>query len=440
MLSTPSLFSQFLLTYPQMTQKNPGKRTLRILIGTGILIATVVLTVQMIVNARQNQEIKTDLAEVNHIRYGLLNVDEWSFRISAILSEKILDFKLTAENRDQLQDNLESILHMLIDEVELMIIERTSGQFSGVKRWIAGFTIDVSQLRDSVPSFANQVIEELDKPETKEVLQEYLYEKLDEFSAGTYSIDSTASMETLMLKYDCSSKTEFRKLLGSVIEEKDAAINLRVFLILILAGMGFLVNTIRNGPLNPYQSTLLILFSFCLLLGGITTPMIDLEARIDQLMFQLMGKEVLFTNNIIFFQSKSITDVVRLLLEEGSFQMIFVGFLIFLFSIIFPSAKLLSSLLYSFNLEKMTGNKLVRFFVFKSGKWSMADVMVVAIFMAYVGFDGIIGSQLDYLTESSKPVEIFTTNGTGLLGGFYLFLFFCLSSLGLSELINKSPK
>lgn len=424
-----------------MIRKSPGKRTFRILIGTGLLIATVVLTVQMIVNARENQEVKTDLAEVNHIRYGLLNVDEWSYRISAILSEKILDFKLTPENRDQLQDNLESILHMLIDEVEVMVIERTSGQFSGVKRWIAGFTIDVSQLRDSVPSFASQVLEELDKPETKEVLQEYLYEKLEEFNATTYSIDTSSSMEALMLKYDCSTKTECRNLLESEVEKNEAVVNLRVILILILVVAGFLVNTIRNGPLNPYQSTLLILYAFCLLLGGVTTPMIDLEARIDQLMFQLMAKEVIFTNNIIFFQSKSITDVVRLLLEEGSVQMLFVGFLIFLFSIIFPSAKLISSLLLSFHPEKLGGNKILGFFVFKSGKWSMADVMVVAIFMAYVGFDGIIGSQLDHLTESSKPVEIFTTNGTGLLGGFYLFLGFCLSSLVLSELIPKSaPK
>jgi len=420
-----------------MIQKDPGRRTLRILIGAAILVASIVLTVQMIVNARQNQELKTDLARVNHISYGLLNVDEWSFRVSAILSEKILDFKLTPENREQLQDNLESILHMLIDEVEVMIIERTSGQFSGVKRWIAGFTIDVSQLRDSVPSFANQVIGELDRPETKELLQEYLYEKLDEFNAGTYSIDSTASMEVLMLKYDCTNKKECRNKMGSSIEQNNAAINLRVILIMVLVVLGFLVNTIRNGPLNPYQSTLLVLLSFCLLLGGISTPMIDLEARIDQLMFQLMGKEVLFSNNIIFFQSKSITDVVRLLLEEGSIEMVFVGFLIFLCSIIFPSLKLISSLLYSYDLEKMRRNKLIRFFVFKSGKWSMADVMVVAIFMAYVGFDGIIGSQLDQLREASKPVEIFTTNGTRLLGGFYLFLCFCLSSLGLSELIQK---
>jgi hypothetical protein len=421
-----------------MIQKAPGRKTLRILISTGILIATVILTVQMIGEARQNQEIKTDLAEVNHISYGLLNVDEWSFRVSAILSEKILDFKLTPENRDQLQENLESIIHMLIDEVEVMIIEKTSGQFSGVKRWFAGFTIDLSQLRDSVPSFASQVLDELDKPETKELLQEYLYEKLNEFNATTHSLDPSVSMEALMLKYNCSNTSECRSMLGSTIEQKNAAINLRVILILILVLTGFLVNTIRNGPLIPLQATLLILFSFCLLLGGITTPMIDLEAKIDKLMFLLMGKEVLFTNNIIFFQSKSITDVVRLLMEEGSLQMIFVGFLIFLFSIIFPSAKLISSLLYSFQPEGLRSNKIIRFFVFKSGKWSMADVMVVAIFMAFVGFDGIIGSQLDHLTESSKPVQIFTTNGTQLLGGFYLFLFFCLSSLGLSELIRKN--
>jgi hypothetical protein len=67
----------------------------------------------------------------------------------------------------------------------------------------------------------------------------------------------------------------------------------------------------------------------------------------------------------------------------------------------------------------------------------MADVMVVAIFMAFVGFNGIVGNQLDLLRESAKPGEIFTTNGTQLLEGFYLFLLFCISSLILSEAITR---
>jgi len=165
--------------------------------------------------------------------------------------------------------------------------------------------------------------------------------------------------------------------------------------------------------------------------------MIDLEAKIDLLSLKVMGEDVIFQNNIIFFQSKSITDVVRILIEEGSLPMIFVGVLVFTFSIIFPAAKLISSLLYAYRVGKLRENRFIRFFVIKSGKWSMADVLVVAIFMAYIGFDGIIGNQLDLLTETSKPAEIFTTNGTQLLAGFYLFLLFCISSLILSEIFTR---
>ena len=420
-----------------MIRKDSSRTNLRVVISTGILIATVVLTVQMIVKARQNQEIKTDLAEVNHMRYGLLNVDEWTLRISAILSEEIMELKLSPENREKFQVKLEALMNSLLDEAQQMIMERTSGELSGVKRWLAGYAIELSQLRDSIPSFASQILDELNKPETTQLVQDYLYGKLGEFDSTTHSQDSRETLEALMQKYDCSTKPQYKELLTSIIEVKDSEINLRVILIIILVLMGFLVNIIGNKSLHALEPILLILFSFCLLMGGITTPMIDLDARIDLLMFQLMGHEVAFSDNIIYFQSKSITDVVRVLWKEGSIQMIFVGFLIFLFSIIFPAAKLICSLLFTRGGESMKSNRIIRFFVFKSGKWSMADVMVVAIFMAYVGFNGIVGGELHGLSESADPIEIFTTNGTTLLGGFYLFLCFCLSSLVLSELLTR---
>lgn len=67
----------------------------------------------------------------------------------------------------------------------------------------------------------------------------------------------------------------------------------------------------------------------------------------------------------------------------------------------------------------------------------MADVMVVAIFMAYIGFNGIISDQLDYLTNTNKYMEVVTTNGTSLQSGFYLFLLFCLAGIFLSLAIQK---
>jgi hypothetical protein len=420
-----------------MTANKPGRAHLKIVISTAALIAAMVLTMQLISHARQLQVLKTDLAEINHIRYGLLNTDEWAYQVATILSIKIVEFKLTPESREKVLQNLESILNMMIDEVEVMMLERTSGQLSGMKRWFAGFTINLDMLRDSVPSYANTLLLELNKPDNKEFLQQFLLDKLGVITASTYNLDQMDPLHAVMEKHNCREKEACKELVQEEIEMKKEVINFRVVLILFLVSAVFLINLLTRHKINMAQSSLLILASFCLLLGGITTPMIDLEAKIDLLMLRLMGEDVIFQNNIIFFQSKSITDVVRILMEDGSLPMIFVGILVFTFSIIFPAAKLISSLLYSYHVGNLRENWLIRFFVIKSGKWSMADVLVVAIFMAYIGFNGIIGSQLDQLTQAAKPVEIFTTNGTQLLGGFYLFLLFCISSLLLSEMITR---
>jgi len=420
-----------------MTENKPGRAHLKIVISTAAVIAALVLTMQLISQARQLQVHKTELAEINHIRYGLLNTDEWAYQIATILSIKIVEFKFTPESRETVLQNLEGVLNIMIDEVEIMMLKRTSGKLSGMKRFLAGFAINFDELRDSIPVYANTLLLELSNPENKEVMQQFLLDKLGEITASTYNLDQMDPLHAIMEKYSCTTKAKCKELIGKKIEEKQEVIKLRVLLIILLVSAVFLLNLITRHKINRTQSILLILASFSLLLGGITTPMIDLEARIDLLSLKLMGENVIFQNNIIFFQSKSITDVVRILIEEGSLPMIFVGVLVFTFSIIFPLSKLISSLLFAYHLGDLRENKLIRFFVIKSGKWSMADVLVVAIFMAYIGFNGIIGSQLDQLSEGAKPVEIFTTNGTQLLGGFYLFLLFCISSLLLSEIFTR---
>ena len=420
-----------------MTENKPGRAHLKIVISAAFLLAATVLTVQYISLARQNQRLKTDLAEINHIRYGLLNVDEWSDQVSAILSIKILQFKLTPENRDKVVQNLENILYLLIDEVESMMKAKSQGPLSGITSWFSGFTISLDPFRDSVPSYARQLLDELNKPESRVFLQQFLVNKLNDLTASTYNLDPMDPLHAIMERYHCMDKELCKDLIRDEIDLKNRAVNLRVFAIMGLIVLMFLTNLITRKKINAVQATLLILGTLCLLIGGVTTPMIDLEAKIDHLMLQLMGEKITFLNNIIFFQSKSITNVVRILMEDGTLPMIFVGCLIFTFSIIFPSLKIICSVVYSYSHGRIRENWLIRFFVFKSGKWSMADVMVVAIFMAYIGFNGIISYQLGELQSSSEAVKIFTTNGTQLLSGFYLFLLFCISSLFLSEIITR---
>jgi hypothetical protein len=410
---------------------------IRNMISMALLITAVILTVQMIGMARKVQDMKMDLAEINHVRHGLLNADAWRDQVTLILGKKIVEFDLTPENRGELQDALERIMYELLDDLEEIIDERTSGQFAGMKKWIAGMVLNVDQLRDSVPSYAGQVLDEINRPATKLGIQNYLNDKLGDLSDATYSLDSTRVVDQILQKYGLTGKTEGRETLSAGISSGEEEINLRVMLILIVVLLIFLLNAIARTPPDRFRAPVLVLASFSLLAGGISTPMIDLEARIDMLQFSLIGELVVFRDNIIFFQTKSITDIVEILIRDGSFEMIFVGILIFTFSIVFPITKLVSSWLYSLRLGELNNNRLIRFFVIKSGKWSMADVMVVAIFMAYIGFNGIVGNQLDMLRESSESVEIFTTNGTRLLGGFYLFLSFCISSLVLSEILVR---
>lgn len=173
-----------------------------------------------------------------------------------------------------------------------------------------------------------------------------------------------------------------------------------------------------------------------LLLTGLSLPMIDIEATIASFSFTLVGEPVEFKDQVLFFQSKSILQVVGLLLKNGGVGLLLVALLVFSFSVLFPMAKLIASVVTIVQDREPT-HWLHRFLVFKSGKWSMADVMVVAIFMSYIGFNGVINSQLTQLAAFSGNVEIFTTNNSVLQSGFYLFTGYCITGLLLSTMIEK---
>jgi hypothetical protein len=165
--------------------------------------------------------------------------------------------------------------------------------------------------------------------------------------------------------------------------------------------------------------------------------MIEIDARIKELTFHLIGEPIEFKDQVIFFQSKSIVDVVHILLEAGKYDSILVGILILVFSILFPIAKVLSTKLYLLGKAKWRNNKVICYFAFKSGKWSMADVYVIAIFMAYIGFKGILDNQIKGLTMQTDSLVSLSTSETSLQPGFVLFVGFVLFSLILSEVLTR---
>ena len=174
-----------------------------------------------------------------------------------------------------------------------------------------------------------------------------------------------------------------------------------------------------------------------LLIVGVTTPMIDMEAKISKMTFVLMENPIVFENQVLFFQTKSVLDVFWIMITHETLQMKAVGLLMVAFSVIFPILKLISSFIFYYDYKKARSNKWIQFFIIKSGKWSMADVMVVAIFMAFIGFNGIITSQIGKLSTTSQDIVILSTNGTALQPGYYLFFTYAMLAMFLSQYLAK---
>ena len=128
------------------------------------------------------------------------------------------------------------------------------------------------------------------------------------------------------------------------------------------------------------------------------------------------------------------------MITHREIQMKLVGILMVCFSVVFPVFKILSSLAYYYDYCGARKYKVVQFFVLKSGKWSMADVMVVAVFMAYIGFNGIINAQLaNMMTDTGENFELITTNGTALQPGYYVFFAYTILAMFLASFLKNRP-
>jgi hypothetical protein len=412
------------------------------------------LAIHLIGELNRIKVLKTDLAEMHNVRYGLLDADQWVTRVSAVLERRINDFELTEANRPQIKRAVEHALGTLLVQVEQYLRRRNLeaggswlDQLKGaVQQGLQDLLIDFDALRRKVPEYADLVVEELSKPEARREIQAQLRTFLQEAADSSFAKTDRTRLESLLLRYGCTQPQDCATGIDARIGDASRNLPYRVAALFALVGALFLIclsprsvapGTPETPRLDRYQLTLLTAATLILLAGGILTPMIEIEARITELRLLLLGEPVVFTDQVLYFQTKSVFDVVSILLRAGGADMILVAVLIVLFSVIFPALKVLATYIYYYDFHGLRHVAPVHFFALRSAKWSMADVLVIAIFMAYIGFSGLVGSQLGTLSRAAKAVELLTTNGTTLAPGFYLFLGFVLASLLLSSLLES---
>ena len=420
-------------------------KKLLLLLPTVLLAILIYLSVTLIEDGHTAKVYKSHYATLHSSEFGMFNSDEWTTKIISIMNRKIENFSIqNADNREEIRGYISTIIETLIAEAQRAVKDRNTHKrgfldsiLGSTKQMITDSIIDFEDLRHRVPEFTNRVLKEIEKPENQARAKAVLKEKVKEFMNENIQkhTDMTA-FNTVLEHYNTTTLKSCNAILDKKMQTLETKMHHTMEMMLILAFV-IIVIILLYGTLNSITLLLLSGTTIVLLVSGIFMPMLDIEAKIAQLNFTILDSTVVFHNQILFFQSKSISDLVTLLLDSDKLKMKFVGVLLVMFSVIFPTLKLISTALYYYSKSIIGNNPVTRFFALKSTKWSMADVFVVSIFMAYLGLDGVVTNELKRLEGKADPVNIITTNGTHLEVGFFLFLGFVLTSFVLAYLVHK---
>ena len=122
-----------------------------------------------------------------------------------------------------------------------------------------------------------------------------------------------------------------------------------------------------------------------------------------------------------YYQSKSVVELIQLLFQQRNWV---VAISILAFSILFPLSKIFVTLISSFKTS-FARRKWAKLILLKSGKWSMADVFVAAMFLSFLAFSNM---QIGIKTDSNA------------LPGLYFFLAYCILSIGASAILEPKLK
>lgn len=401
---------------------------------------------QLYDHVMQRKTYKEDLAEINKVNYELFNVELWKREALGIFQKKIKEFEISQQTYVVLNELVEQYLYKMYKqyfesgELMNMILTRLEADgkinklFLNVIKTNVTEQLDQMNLKGQIPALSKQVIDEVKSNEP--LLKQYMQAELMRMIVDEAYRRYTDRRQLIYAKHAQPDLGQTELFLKERINEKNYFISAQT--INLLSSLAFVIILCLWYYRYSFEWAIggLTAVSVVLLVLGITLPMIDIDARLESFTFTLLNEPIDFDEQVIYFQSKSIVEVTKTLWESGGLDLKAVGTLVFLFSIIFPFSKLILSGLILF-VDRVKRSQVAQNIIFHLGKWSMADVFVVAIFMAYIGMYGVISSQLSSISQNRGGFAIETVNYSNLSPGAFYFTAYTILSIIISIIINK---
>ena len=130
--------------------------------------------------------------------------------------------------------------------------------------------------------------------------------------------------------------------MASKIAEADTQLNRYYLTVLASAALGFILLMAGRPTLSRSAVVVLMLFCIAMLAGGVLSPMLEVEVRVTKIDATLLGTPIEFRDQSLYYRSKTVFEVFQTLIHMGRPEMTLVGVLVILFSVVFPTLKMLA--------------------------------------------------------------------------------------------------
>ena len=411
---------------------------LRLALGILLLFPAIWFSWRTVDGLEARRDLRTDLAEITHARYGILSADQWRGVIAPIVDAQVDKFDLRGQSKS-LRPMVERSLYALLDNIKTQMTApkaKGAGMPGSVNPMLVNMM--VAALRPHVPEYTDVVMKELTKPQTQKAFQDSIRGVLADAVKNTFSATDMTAYNAILKRQGCANGAECQAKLATQIADWDKQLNRFYLAVLASAALAFLVLMTGSRTLSRSAVVVLMLFCITMLAAGVLSPMLEVEVRVTQLNATLLGMPVEFHEQSLYYRSKTVFEVFQTLIHMGRPEMTLVAILLILFSVVFPALKMLALTAGLMRPALLRTSRVVKLLAFELSKWSMADVMALAIFMAFVAFNGITGSAWDGVRNMPNVQQVsIPTDSSKILPGYYLFVGFCVSSILLSSKLRR---
>src|SRR5580698_2511749 len=159
--------------------------------------------------------VRTDLAEITNVRYGILSADQWRAIIGPMLNAQVDKLDLKGQSKS-LRPQVARALNALLDQIDARKPSGLQGMMESKM---------IATLRPQVPEYTDVVMAQLVNQGTQKSFRDSIRGVMANAVAQTFSNTDMTTYNAILNHYGCSNGAACEVVLGNRIADADTRVN-----------------------------------------------------------------------------------------------------------------------------------------------------------------------------------------------------------------------